>query len=43
MANKGQRSNKEIRKAKQPKAKASPATSSFVVTPAKTTGGGKKD
>ena len=32
MADKGQRGNKEIRKAKQPKTKASPAASSFIVT-----------
>jgi hypothetical protein len=42
MADKGQRGNKEVRKAKQPKAKAAPATSSFIVTPGKTPAGGKK-
>jgi hypothetical protein len=42
MANKGQHGNKEIRKAKQPKVKASPAASSFIVTPGKPPNGGKK-
>ena len=42
MANKDQRGNKEIRKAKQPKTKTAPATSSFIVTPGKTPSGGKK-
>ena len=42
MANKDQRGNKEVRKAKQPKAKAPTATSSFIVTQGKTPSGGKK-
>jgi hypothetical protein len=42
MANKDQRGNKEVRKAKQPKTKAPPAASSFIVTPGKTPSGGKK-
>ena len=42
MANKDQRGNKEVRKAKQPKAKAAPGPSPFIVTPGKTPGGAKK-
>ncbi len=42
MANKDQRGNKEVRKAKQPKAAAAPAASPFIVTPGKTPSGGKK-
>jgi hypothetical protein len=41
MADKGQHGNKEIRKAKQPKAKSPPAASSFIVTPGKTPNGKK--
>jgi hypothetical protein len=41
MANNDQRGNKEIRKAKQPKAKAAPAASAFIVTPGKPPGGKK--
>jgi hypothetical protein len=43
MGNRDQRSNKEKRKPKQAKVKAPPAASSFIVTPAKTPSGGKKD
>jgi len=43
MANKGQHGNKEIRKAKQPKAKAATSASPFIVTPGKSPGGAKKD
>ncbi len=42
MANKDQRGNKEVRKAKQPKAKVAPTTSPFIVTPGKTPPGAKK-
>ena len=42
MANKDQRGNKEVRKAKQPKAKPGPELSKFIVTPGKTPAGGKK-
>jgi hypothetical protein len=43
MANKDQRRNKEVRKAKQPKAKVAPAVSTFIVTPGKTPAGARKD
>lgn len=42
MADKGQRGNKEVRKAKQPKAKAATSASPFIVTPGKSPGA-KKD
>lgn len=42
MADKGQRGNKEVRKAKQPKAKAPPGPSPFIVTPGKSPSGGAK-
>jgi hypothetical protein len=42
MADKSQRGGKEIRKAKQPKAKPAPAASPFIVTPGKSPGGSKK-
>jgi hypothetical protein len=41
MADKSQHGNKEVRKAKQPKVKAPPSTSSFIVTPAKSSDGKK--
>ena len=42
MGNRDQRGNKEARKPKQPKAKAGPTASPFIVTPGKTPSGGKK-
>jgi hypothetical protein len=42
MANKDQRGNKEVRKAKQPKAKAAATVSPFIVTPGKSPPGSKK-
>ena len=41
MANKDQRGNKEVRKAKKPKAAPVAAASKFIVTPGKTPPGSK--
>lgn len=42
MADKSQRGSKETRKAKQPKVKASPTASPFIVTPGNNQNGSKK-